>query len=43
VIKNIRELYSSIDDFKKVYQPGTNIVKDVKGDLVADSYFILAR
>jgi len=43
MIKIIRELYRGIDDFKKGYQPGTNIVKDEKGDLVADSYFILAR
>jgi len=42
-IKNIRDLYRGINDFKKVYQPGTNIVKDEKGDLVADSHSILAR
>jgi hypothetical protein len=28
---------------KKGYQPGTNIVKDKKVDLVTDSYSILAR
>jgi len=33
--KNIRELYRGISDFKKGYQPRTNIVKDDKGDLVA--------
>jgi len=32
-----------IGDFKKGYQPRTNIVKDGKGDLVADSNSILAR
>jgi hypothetical protein len=32
-----------ITDFKKGYQPRTNIVKDEKGDLVADSHSILAR
>jgi len=32
-----------ISDFKKGYQPITNIVKDKKGDLVADSHSILAR
>ena len=32
-----------IGDFKNGYQPGTNIVKDGKGDLVADSNSILAR
>jgi len=29
-IKNIRDLYRSINDFKKVYQPTTNIEKDDK-------------
>ena len=37
-IKNIRFFYGSINDFKKGYEPGTNIVKDEKGDLFADSY-----
>ena len=37
------DLYRGISDFKKGYQPRTNIVKDEKGDLVADSYSILAR
>ena len=32
-----------INDFKKGYQFRTNIVKDEKGDLVADSHSILAR
>jgi len=36
-------LYRSINDLKKDYQPRTNIVKDEKGDLVADSHSILAR
>ena len=36
-------MYRGISDFKKVYQPRTNIVKDEKGDLVADSHSILAR
>jgi hypothetical protein len=36
-IKNIRHLYRNINDFKKVYQPRTNIVKDGKGGLVRDS------
>ena len=36
-IKNIRGMYSGISDCKKGYQPRTNIVKDEKGDLVADS------
>jgi len=42
-IKNIRDLCRGICDFKKGYQPRTNIVKDEKGDLVADSHSILAR
>ena len=42
-IKNIRDLYRGINDFKKCYQPRTNIVKNDKGDLVADSHSILAR
>jgi len=37
-IKNIRDLYRGITDFKKGYQLRTNIVKDEKGDLVTDSY-----
>jgi len=36
-------LYRGINDFKKGYQPRTNIVKDDKGDLVADFHSILAR
>jgi len=31
------------NDFKKGYQPVTNIVKDKKGDLVRGSHSILAR
>jgi len=42
-IKNIRDLYRGINDFKKGYQPRLNIVKDEKGDLVADSHSIVAR
>ena len=41
-IKNIRDLYMGIIDFKKGYQPTTNAVKDEKGDVVADSYSIVA-
>jgi len=36
-------LYRGISDFKKGYQPRTNIVKDKKGDLVTDSHSILVR
>jgi UDP:flavonoid glycosyltransferase YjiC (YdhE family) len=42
-IKNVRELYRGINDFKKGYQPRTNIVKDEQCDLVVDSHSILAR
>ena len=42
-IQNIRDLYGGISDFKKGYQPRCNIVKDEKGDLVADSHSIVAR
>ena len=42
-IKNIRDLYRGINDFKKGYQPRTNIVKDDKGDLVTDFHSIVAR
>jgi hypothetical protein len=41
--KNIRDMHRRINDFKKGYQPRTNIVKGEKGDLVADSHNILAR
>jgi hypothetical protein len=36
-------LYRGINDFKKGYQPRTIIVKDEKGDLVADSHSMMAR
>ena len=42
-INNIRYLYRGINDFKKGYQPRTCIVKDEKGDLVADSHSIMTR
>jgi predicted RNA-binding protein Jag len=42
-IKNVRDLYRGINDFKKGYQPRTIIVKDEKGDLIADSHSIMAR
>ena len=42
-IKKIRDLCRGSIDFKKGYQPRTNMVKDEKGDLVADSHSILAR
>jgi len=42
-VQNIRDLYRVISEFKKGDQPRTNIVKDEKGDLVADCRSILAR
>jgi len=36
--KNIRDLYRGINEFKKDYQPRSNLVKDENGDLVADSH-----
>jgi hypothetical protein len=41
--KNIRDLYSGINEFKKGYQPRTNMVKEENGDLLADSHSILNR
>jgi hypothetical protein len=41
--KNIRKQYRGISDFKNGYQPRTNIVKDEKGDLVADCHSSLTR
>ena len=38
-IKNIRDFYRDINDFKNGYQPRTNIVKDEKGDLVAGNEY----
>ena len=42
-MQNIRDLYRGISDFKKGYYPRCNIVKDEKGDLVADSHSIVDR
>jgi chemotaxis methyl-accepting protein methylase len=35
--KNIRDLYRGINEFKRGYQPGNNLVNDENGDLFADS------
>jgi len=35
--------YRGINEFKKGYQPRTNLVKDENGDLLADSHSILNR
>jgi len=42
-IQIIRDLYRGVSDFKKGYQSRCNIVKDEKGDLVADCHSIVAR
>jgi hypothetical protein len=34
--KNIRDMYKGITEFKKSYQPKTNLVKDERGNLLAD-------
>jgi hypothetical protein len=39
--KNIRHLYRGINEFKKDYQTRSNLMKDEKGDLLADSHKIL--
>jgi hypothetical protein len=41
--KNIRDLYKGITEYKKGYQPKTILVKDERGDLLADSQKILTR
>jgi hypothetical protein len=41
--KNIRDLYRGINDFKMGYPPGSNLVKDQNGDLLADPHNILNR
>ena len=43
VRSTVRDLYRGINDFKKGYQPRTIMVKDVKGELVADPNSIMAR
>jgi hypothetical protein len=41
--KNIRDLCRGITEFKKGYQPMTNLLKDERGDLFADPSEILNR
>jgi hypothetical protein len=41
--KNIRDLYRGINEFKKGFQPRTNMVKEENGGLLADSHGILNR
>jgi hypothetical protein len=42
-LKNIRDLYGDISDFKKVYQFITSVVNDENGDLITGFRSILAR
>jgi hypothetical protein len=39
--KNIRDLYRDINEFKRGYEPRSNLVKDENVDLLADSHNIL--
>jgi hypothetical protein len=41
--KNIRDLYRGNNEFKRSYQPRTNLVKDENGDLLSDPHNILNR
>jgi hypothetical protein len=41
--KNIRDLYRGINEFKRGYQPRSNLVTDENCDLLADSHNILSR
>jgi hypothetical protein len=38
---NIRDLYRGINEFKKRYRPGSNLVKDESGDLLSDFHSII--
>jgi hypothetical protein len=40
---NIRDQYRGINEFKKGYQPRTNLMKGKRGDLFLDSHKILNR
>jgi hypothetical protein len=39
----MRDLYRGINEFKRGYQPRSNLVKDENGDLITDSHNILNR
>jgi hypothetical protein len=41
--KNIRDLCRGLNEFKRGYQPRSNLLKDEDGDLLADSHNILNR
>jgi hypothetical protein len=42
-IRNIRDFYRDINEFKKGYQHRTHMVKDEKGNLVTESHTLLAN
>jgi hypothetical protein len=42
-MKNIRDLYRGIGDFRKGYRPGTDKMKEEKDDKVTDCHSILVR
>jgi hypothetical protein len=41
--KNIRDLCRGINEFKKAYRPGTDLVKDMNDELLADFHSILKK
>jgi hypothetical protein len=41
--KKIRHIYRGIREFKKGYQPRTNVMKDENSDLLADTHTVLSR
>jgi hypothetical protein len=41
--KNIRDLHRGINEFRKSYQPRTNLVKDNRGGTLADPHNVLNR
>jgi hypothetical protein len=41
--KNIRDLFRGINEFKRGYQPRSNLVKEKNGDLLANSNIIVNR
>jgi hypothetical protein len=41
--KNIRDQCKGINEFKRVHQPQSNLMKDENGELLADSHIVLNR
>jgi hypothetical protein len=42
-IRTSRDLYRGVTELKKGYQPRSNLVKDERGELLADSHKIVNR